>query len=60
MKGYCKLILQVLYIVKTKKITALIRFLNNDLFLYSPKTYPKTKGFCFQGGIEVGHWPERG
>ena len=48
------------YIVKTKEITALIRFLANDLLLYLLKTSKNWRFFMSPGGIEVANWPESG
>ena len=48
------------YIVKTKEITVLIRFLANDLLLYPLKISKNGRFFMSPGGIEVGHWPESG
>ena len=48
-----------MYIVKTKEITALIRFGPMN-YSYIPLKDPKTTVFFSSGSIEVGDWPERG
>ena len=48
-----------MYIVKTKEITALIRFGPMN-YSYIPLKHPKTTVFFSSGSIEVGDWPERG